>query len=350
MKTFSFVIPLILSILCLLYLLLYPCSSNTAEHDFSAKVLAKEKEHNTISNAFFLETGAVRKEKLEAHEKCYYYVSSQKNIAFSINSHNIQYIKASLFSDTGKQISCHMQRNKNSLLVTPKNTDNTKRIFLCLTNQTVYECTVQIQSSIITTAAQKPKKSTASNPRTTTPKPHKPTASNPKTATPKPHKPTASNPKTTTPKPHKPTASNPKTATPKPHKPTASNPKTATPKPHKSTASNPKTATPKPHKSTVSKPDKTLNTLFKKALLQPQFLLLQPNSSKKITITNYTQKNTAKQFIWLSTNPNIATVKNGIISTHQEGTTIIYLKDKKHAKNTSSCLIRVIGKENIIDG
>ena len=320
MKTFSFVIPLILSILCLLYLLLYPCSSNTAEHDFSAKVLAKEKEHNTISNAFFLETGAVRKEKLEAHEKCYYYVSSQKNIAFSINSHNIQYIKASLFSDTGKQISCHMQRNKNSLLVTPKNTDNTKRIFLCLTNQTVYECTVQIQSSIITTAAQKPKKSTASNPRTTTPKPHKPTASNPKTAT------------------------------PKPHKPTASNPKTATPKPHKSTASNPKTATPKPHKSTVSKPDKTLNTLFKKALLQPQFLLLQPNSSKKITITNYTQKNTAKQFIWLSTNPNIATVKNGIISTHQEGTTIIYLKDKKHAKNTSSCLIRVIGKENIIDG
>lgn len=320
MKTFSFIIPLILSILCLLYLLFYPCSSNTTEHDFSAKVLAKEKEHNTISNAFFLETNAIHKEKLEAHEKCYYYVSSQKNIVFSINSHDIQYLKASLFSDTGKQISCHMQKNKNSLLVAPKNADNTKRIFLCLTNQTVSECTVQIQSSIITAATQKPKKTTASNPETATPKPQKPSASNPITVTPKPQKPSASNPKTVTPKPHKPSASNPITVTPK------------------------------PHKSTASKPDKNLNTQFKKALLQPQFLLLQPNSSKKITIINYTQKNTAKQFIWLSTNPNIATVKNGIISTHQEGTTIIYLKDKKHTTNTSSCLIRVIGKENIIDG
>ena len=320
MKTFSFIIPLILSILCLLYLLFYPCSSNTLEHDFSAKVLAKEKEHNTISNAFFLETGAVRKEKLEAHEKCYYYVSSQKNIAFSITSHNIQYLKTSLLSDTGKQISCHMQRNKNSLLVTPKNTDNTKRIFLCLTNQTVYECTVQIQSSIVTAATQNP------------------------------GKPTASNPKPTTPKPHKPTASKSKTATQKSHKPTASNPETVTSNPHKPAVSNPETVTPKSHKSTISKPDKTLNAQFKKAVLQPQFLLLQPNSSKKLTITNYTQKNTAKQFIWLSTNPNIATVKNGIISTHQEGITIIYLKDKKHMKNTSSCLIRVIGKENIIDG
>lgn len=320
MKTFSFIIPLILSILCLLYLLFYPCSSNTLEHDFSAKVLAKEKEHNTISNAFFLETGAVRKEKLEAHEKCYYYVSSQKNIAFSITSHNIQYLKTSLLSDTGKQISCHMQRNKNSLLVTPKNTDNTKRIFLCLTNQTVYECTVQIQSSIVTAATQNP------------------------------GKPTASNPKPTTPKPHKPTASKSKTATQKSHKPTASNPETVTSNPHKPAVSNPETVTPKSHKSTISKPDKTLNAQFKKAVLQPQFLLLQPNSSKKLTITNYTQKNTAKQFIWLSTNPNIATVKNGIISTHQEGITIIYLKDKKHTKNTSSCLIRVIGKENIIDG
>lgn len=320
MKTFSFIIPLLLSILCLLYLLFYPCSSNTLEHDFSAKVLAKEKEHNTISNAFFLETGAVRKEKLEAHEKCYYYVSSQKNIAFSITSHNIQYLKASLLSDTGKQISCHMQRNKNSLLVTPKNTDNTKRIFLCLTNQTVYECTVQIQSSIVTAATQNP------------------------------GKPTASNPKPTTPKPHKSTASKSKTATQKSHKPTASNPETVTSNPHKPAVSNPETVTPKSHKSTISKPDKTLNAQFKKAVLQPQFLLLQPNSSKKLTITNYTKKNTAKQFIWLSTNPNIATVKNGIISTHQEGITIIYLKDKKHMKNTSSCLIRVIGKENIIDG
>lgn len=335
MKTFSFIIPLILSILCLLYLLLYRCSSNTSEHDFSAKVLAKEKEHNTISNAFFLETGAVRKEKLEAHEKCYYYVSSQKNIAFSITSHNIQYPKASLLSDTGKQISCHMQRNKNSLLVTPKNTDNTKRIFLCLTNQTVYECTVQIQSSIVTAATQNP---------------GKPTASNPKAVTPKSHKSTAFNPKTVTQKPHKSTASKSKTATQKSHKPTASNPETVTSNPHKPAVSNPETVTPKSHKPTVSKPDKTLNAQFKKAVLQPQFLLLQPNSSKKLTITNYTQKNTAKQFIWLSTNPNIATVKNGIISTHQEGITIIYLKDKKHMKNTSSCLIRVIGKENIIDG
>ena len=160
-----------------------------------------------------------------------------------------------------------------------------------------------------------------------TPKPNKSTASNPKTVTPKPSKSTASNPKTFTPKPGKSTASNPKTFTPKPNKSTASNPKTFTPQPDKSTASNSKTVTPKPDKN---------------ATLQPQFLLLPPDTSKKITIINYTQINTPKQFTWISTNSNVATVKNNIIITHQEGTAIIYLKDKENANNTSSCLVRVL--------
>ena len=313
MKTFSFIIPLILSILCLLYLLFYPCQSATTDYDFSAKVLAKENEHTTISNALFLTTGSVCKEKIKAHEQCFYYVSNQKNITFFISSYNIQYLKIDLLSDTGKHISYQTQKKNNTLLLTlsPKKTD-TERIFLCLTNQSVSDCTIKIQN---TTA------------NIVTPKPNKSTASNPKTVTPKPSKSTASNPKTFTPKPGKSTASNPKTFTPKPNKSTASNPKTFTPQPDKSTASNSKTVTPKPDKN---------------ATLQPQFLLLPPDTSKKITIINYTQINTQKQFTWISTNSNVATVKNNIIITHQEGTAIIYLKDKENANNTSSCLVRVL--------
>lgn len=313
MKTFSFIIPLILSILCLLYLLFYPCQSATTDYDFSAKVLAKENEHTTISNALFLTTGSVCKEKIKAHEQCFYYVSNQKNITFSISSYNIQYLKIDLLSDTGKHISYQTQKKNNTLLLTlsPKKTD-TERIFLCLTNQSVSDCTIKIQN---TTA------------NIVTPKPNKSTASNPKTVTPKPSKSTASNPKTFTPKPGKSTASNPKTFTPKPNKSTVSNPKTFTPQPDKSTASNSKTVTPKPDKN---------------ATLQPQFLLLPPDTSKKITIINYTQINTPKQFTWISTNSNVATVKNNIIITHQEGTAIIYLKDKENANNTSSCLVRVL--------
>lgn len=268
MKTFSFIIPLILSILCLLYLLFYPCQSATTDYDFSAKVLAKENEHTTISNALFLTTGSVCKEKIKAHEQCFYYVSNQKNITFFISSYNIQYLKIDLLSDTGKHISYQTQKKNNTLLLTlsPKKTD-TERIFLCLTNQSVSDCTIKIQN---TTA---------------------------------------------------------NIVTPKPNKSTASNPKTFTPQPDKSTASNSKTVTPKPDKN---------------ATLQPQFLLLPPDTSKKITIINYTQINTPKQFTWISTNSNVATVKNNIIITHQEGTAIIYLKDKENANNTSSCLVRVL--------
>ena len=320
MKTFSFIIPLIFSILCLFYLLFYPCQSTTTKYDFSAKVLAKENEHTTISNALFLTTGSSCKEKIKAHERCFYYVFNQKNMTFSISSYNIQFLKTDLLSDTGKHISYQTRKKNNTLLLIPssKKTD-TERIFLCLTNQSVSDCAIKIQN-------------TTNN--IVTPEPNKSTASIPKTATPKPDKSTASIPKTVTPKLNKSTASIQKTATPKPDKSTASIPKTVTPKPNKSTASNSKTVTPKP--------DKILSKDYKKVILQPQFLLLPPDTSKKITITNYKPKNNPKQFTWLSTNSNVATVKNGIIITHQEGTAIIYLKDKENTNNTSSCLVRVL--------
>ena len=162
MKTFSFIIPLILSILCLLYLLFYPCQSATTDYDFSAKVLAKENEHTTISNALFLTTGSVCKEKIKAHEQCFYYVSNQKNITFSISSYNIQYLKIDLLSDTGKHISYQTQKKNNTLLLTlsPKKTD-TERIFLCLTNQSVSDCTIKIQNTTANIVTPKPNKSTA---------------------------------------------------------------------------------------------------------------------------------------------------------------------------------------------
>ncbi len=321
MKAISYLIPLILSILCLLYLLFYPYQRDTFEYNFTAKVLAKESRHSTITNAISLSSGITHKETLEAYEKYYYYVSNQKSISIKIISNQIQYLKIELLSDTGNSIPCQIQKKKSTLLLTPSSDKihKTKRIFLCLANRSTSSFTAQIQRM----AGKSP-----------VAKPDKPSVSNKKSIIPKPDSQLNPNQKPVTTKPNNQSASNYNSATTKPNNQSASNDNSATKKPNNQSASN--------DNSVTTKPNNKDRTSYKRAILHPQCLVLPPGISKKLTLKNYTYKNSTKRFTWLSTNPNSVTVKNNTITTHHAGTAIIYLKDNKHPANTSSCFIRIL--------
>lgn len=306
MKAISYLIPLILSILCLLYLLFYPYQRDTFEYNFTAKVLAKESRHSTITNAISLSSGITHKETLEAYEKYYYYVSNQKSISIKIISNQIQYLKIELLSDTGNSIPCKIQKKKSTLLLTPSSdkVHKTKRIFLCLANRSTSSFTAQIQRM-----AGKSPVAKSDNP-------------------------SVSNKKSIIPKPGSQLNPNQKPVTSKPSNQSASNYNSATTKPNNQSASN--------DNSVTTKPNNKDRTSYKSAILHPQCLVLPPGISKKLTLKNYTNKNSTKRFTWLSTNPNSVTVKNNTITTHHPGTAIIYLKDNKHPANTSSCFIRIL--------
>ncbi len=321
MKAISYLIPLILSILCLLYLLFYPYQRDTFEYNFTAKVLAKESRHSTITNAISLSSGITHKETLEAYEKYYYYVSNQKSISIKIISNQIQYLKIELLSDTGNSIPCQIQKKKSTLLLTPSSDKihKTKRIFLCLANRSTSSFTAQIQRM----AGKSP-----------VAKSDNPSVSNKKSIIPKPGSQLNPNQKPVTSKPSNQSASNYNSATTKPNNQSASNYNSATTKPNNQSASN--------DNSVTTKPNNKDRTSYKRAILHPQCLVLPPGISKKLTLKNYTYKNSTKRFTWLSTNPNSVTVKNNTITTHHAGTAIIYLKDNKHPANTSSCFIRIL--------
>ncbi len=306
MKAISYLIPLILSILCLLYLLFYPYQRDTFEYNFTAKVLAKESHHSTITNAISLSSGITHKETLEAYEKYYYYVSNQKSISIKIISNQIQYLKIELLSDTGNSIPYKIQKKKSTLLLTSSSDKihKTKRIFLCLANRSTSSFTAQIQRM------------------------------GGKSPVAKSDNPSVSNKKSIIPKPGSQLNPNQKPVTSKPSNQSASNYNSATTKPNNQSASN--------DNSVTTKPNNKDRTSYKSAILHPQCLVLPPGISKKLTLKNYTYKNSTKRFTWLSTNPNSVTVKNNTITTHHPGTAIIYLKDNKHPANTSSCFIRIL--------
>ncbi len=351
MKAISYLIPLILSILCLLYLLFYPYQRDTFEYNFTAKVLAKESRHSTITNAISLSSGITHKETLEAYEKYYYYVSNQKSISIKIISNQIQYLKIELLSDTGNSIPCQIQKKKSTLLLTPSSDKihKTKRIFLCLANRSTSSFTAQIQRMAGKSPVAKSDNPSVSNKKSIIPKPGSQLNPNQKPVTSKPSNQSASNYNSATTKPNNQSASNYNSATTKPNNQSASNDNSATTKPNNQSASNDNSVTTKPNNQSASndnsvttKPNNKDRTSYKRAILHPQCLVLPPGISKKLTLKNYTYKNSTKRFTWLSTNPNSVTVKNNTITTHHAGTAIIYLKDNKHPANTSSCFIRIL--------
>lgn len=80
----------------------------------------------------------------------------------------------------------------------------------------------------------------------------------------------------------------------------------------------------------------------KKVTLHPQFIKMYPKSVQNLTIT---PKTNSSNIIWLSSNPLVATISDGKITARRGGITIIYIKQKNHPKNSSSCFVKVIERK-----
>jgi hypothetical protein len=343
MKNFPFIVMMLCSMIFLLLVLFYPCQNSPFYQILSSKVLATGQEkHNVLSHALSLSLEKTCTDKIEPHGTCYYYVTAKGSLTFAVTSGSLQKQDITLLSDTGSKLSGSIRRNKNTchVTLTKENQKHSKRIFLCLTNPSVSTCTVQIQ---VTSASQKTANNASSSKKhTASPKPtSKASFSKMQTASPKPTSSASfSKKRTASPKPTSSASfSKRQTASQKPASNTPSGKRqTASPKPTSKAASN-------QEKKTTGKKRKLSTKGSKKAQLYPQFCLLSPDTVQTLTVKNISSKKALKNFVWISVNPNVATVENGNILALAEGTSVIYLQDKKNPKNTSSCFVRVIKKE-----
>jgi len=310
MKVFYSILALALSFICMIYLLLCPQNEHFAFHNFSTKALAAQSKHNTLTNAFALSTETTYQEHIAAHDKRYYYIPFQKNTNFQIMSNTIHSLKIIFLSETGKIISYNTKKSKKSKILTlPANSlGNGKRIFLFLTNQSTSSCSLQIYVSCNKNHCTKTPEPTKKKSRTTTP---------------------SKEISTDTINIPRPKINNKTTSYPAQYK--------TKQKPHSSHKANKITNNPYIQENKIQKKLSTKRSNIIK--LYPQFLKMTPNSSKKLTLSP--NQNTS-DFIWLSSNPLTATVKNGKIHAIKEGIAIIYIHQKNHPKISSSCFIRVI--------
>lgn len=287
------ILSILLGVFCCFYLLSVQYPDNYIYHNFTTKALAKNistsQNHHTISESFFLASNTKYKEKISAYETFYYYTSYQENISFSISSSCINKLNFTLLSDSGKKIPNKIIYSKKKCEISSnlKKPKQFQHVFLKLTNNSTSSfsiCLLIKPSPVNKTSNQKTKQKEISK--------HK-TLSKSKTS---------------------------KTNSP-------------TPQPTQLTTSNPQ----------KNQKKKTLSTRNKENVyLNPHFLCMKLNSFNRISIKNYTQKQSNESFNWISTNPKVATIKNGKVYALSPGIAIIYIKSKKSSIGNSSCFIRVI--------
>ena len=294
MKPFYSIFSIFLCIICILVLFLYPQSGSYLFHDFSTKVLAKEiapDTHSTLPDAHIFSLNQTYQVKLSAHNSFYGCISFDREIHFTITSNAIQNLKISLFTDSGKKLSCQTAFSNKTCTVSPTKNSSGQftRIFLCVTNQSSANCSLFIQ------AAQTTKKSIL-------------------------------------------TKENKKKEEKKANQKYSSTTKKRNP------AINNHQITQKPRQNnTTSNPKRNLSTSqTKKPILYPQFLVLSPTSKHKLSIKKNNQNCRLSDYTVLSSNPSIASVKNGKVVAHREGTAILYICDKKNSAMTSSCFLRIL--------
>lgn len=311
MKIIHSIFALILCFICIIYLLLCPQEEHFIFHNFQAEALAAENEHNTLSNALALSMETTYEEHIAANDKRYYYITFQKKPIFQMTSDFIRNIKINFLSETGKNISYNTKISKKckTLALSTDSFKNEKRIFLCVANQSASPCSLQIYVSCYNNQYTEPPKKTEKKKNHTTTDLQKIL---PNTIT--------------IPRPQK-------------NNNTTSNPiqSRITQQPRNKSKNN-KTIHEFSTQNNKNKKKLSTNT-DKKIKLYPQFIKMIPESVEKFAISP--DKNIS-DFIWLSSNPLVATVTNGTVHAIKEGITIIYLHQKNHPEISSSCFIRVI--------
>lgn len=294
MKSLYPIFSIFLCILCILALFLYPQPDSYLFHDFSTQVLAKEivqDTHQSLSDAHIFSRNQTYQIKLSAYNSFYGCISYDGKIHFTITSNAIQNLKLNLFTDAGSKLPCQTTYSKNACTISPAKNSSipSTRIFLCVTNQSPANCSLFIHASQTTEKITLPKENIKKEGK----------------------------------KPKQKNSSITNKRNPVKNK----NQIKQEPK-QNNTTSNPKQNPPAAQ--------------IKKPILYPQFLLLTPASKYKLSIKRNQQNSRLSDFIVLSSNPSIASVKNGKILAHREGTAILYICDKKNSAMTSSCFLRIL--------
>lgn len=284
MKAFFPVITILLGIICILYLLFYP-RELAPFHGFSARVLAKENTHNTLSNALVLKEGAHCQREVSAYDSFYCCISSTEKLDFLVTSNHIQNLRITLLSDTGAEIKYQSRLSGNTRTLAVSD-NGSGRLFLHIANRSTAICSFQLQirAQAKTTAA----------PKTTPPTKTAPPAKTTSPANPKKY--TISNPQTTS-------------------KPVA-------------------TLRPKTKLSTIN---------CEKPVLYPQFLSIKSDFMHNLSVKAGKKRLSLSDFVCLSSDPSVAVIKNGKLHTLREGIAILYIQNKKRPTWTSSCFVRVTG-------
>lgn len=272
--------------------------------------------HNKITEAYTISSDKIYTDKISAHDAAYYRIHMHDAFyTMYIKVLDGGYPVPDLIDHVGYSLHFKKTREHSNLILTinSEEEDVSDYVFLSLKNTTPrdIDCSVWYVSKEDTTT-KKPQKPTPKPTPKSTPKPA------PKPA-PKPTQKPAPKP---TPKPtQKPT---PKPAPEPIQKPA---PKPA-PKP---------TQKPTPKPAPKPTPEYVPNPKPEQFMFHPHFIHLRPHETKQITKTSKLKK----ELVWISTDKNIVTIKNGRIYAKEKGIAIIYVKYKKNTSLTSSVLVRV---------
>lgn len=264
-----------------------------------AKAVSHSEEHNQITASLRLPVGKTCHNKIEAYDTMYFQAVCRGNFYISITCKTKENLRIYMKASNGASLSFQKKATGNRFILTPKPGKAT--IYLIINNHSTSSASVDVLL----------KKGTNTD--------------TPKKRTPKPVIQHKSKP-----------VSKPKTDKKTNH---------VYKKPGKQTKrKKPPAQTTKPSAPIASKPEKESAELTGR----PHFIRVKSGTKIKLNFIIYQngKKRTSlpakKEFHWISMNPEIAEVRNGVLSTKAPGIALVYLQHKTKKHLHSSYLVRVM--------
>lgn len=263
-----------------------------------AKAVSCSEEHNQITSSLRLPVEKTCHNKIEAYDTMYFQAVCRGNFYFSVTCKTKETLRIHMKASDGASLSFQKKATGNGFILTPKPDKAT--IYLIINNHSTSSASVNVLL----------KKGV--NPDTGKKRTPKPVTQHKSKSVSKPE--TGKKANSTYKKP---------TSQTKKRKPPAQ--------------------TAKPSAPIIPKPEKEPAELTGR----PHFIRIESNTKIKLSFIIYQNGKKAtflpaeKEFHWISMNPGIAEVRNGILSTKAPGIALVYLQHKTKKHLHSSYLVRV---------
>ena len=296
-----------------------------------AKSMYVSQPHSQISDAFSLSENVTYTDRIPAYDSVFYRIPLTKNRQIKISSKQKESLIFYWLDEKGDPVPFKKTEKPDTFFICPDKNALTEVSFLQVENHSTDTVSISLSYDLETgkkdAATRKPtatQKSITSENR----------AVSKKTANPKKNAVV-----------HKRSASK-KTAVPKKSTDIQRNPISK----RKTTAEDTAAAlvnSGSPENSDIQKspaPKKNSDVSEYAISLEPHFIKLQPGQKKHLSFhfekQNFQTSVSVKDFVWISTAPDIISVKNGKIFAKKEGIAIIFLQHKKESFLRSSALIK----------